>query len=133
MNNEIIVDKGMTVGLWLRLAINTVAIYLTAALGPGVEISSLLGAVIAAVVLAVVNSFVRPVLIVLTLPITLVTLGIFLLVINGASLMLAAWIAGDAFNINGLGAAILAWLVFWVLNWLITSFFQRRRVTIVRS
>jgi putative membrane protein len=131
VRSQAVIEREPRVGILLRLAINTLAIYLTAELIPGVEIRGFLGAVVAAVVLAVVNTFVKPVLIILTLPITVITLGIFLFILNGLSLMLAAWIAGDAFDISGLGPAILAWLVFWILNWLITGLFQRRRVRII--
>ena len=132
MASRVIVERER-VGIFLRIAINALAIYLTAALIPGVEIRGVVGALIAAVVLAVVNAFVKPVLLLLTLPITLITLGIFILVVNGLSLMLAAWIAGDAFDIHGLGWAILAWLVFSIVNGIITGFFQRRRVRVIES
>jgi putative membrane protein len=97
----------------------------------GVEVSSFWGALLAAIVLTLVNTFVRPILIILTLPVTIFTLGFFILVVNGVSLLLAAAISGGAFQIHGVGAAIIAWLVFTIINWAITSLFRRRHVTVI--
>lgn len=128
MATEIIVEKTRPQNIILRLAINAVALYLTAGLVSGVEVSGFLGAMLAALVLTLVNAFIRPILIILTLPVTLFTLGLFILVINGVSLLLAAAISGGAFRIHGVGAAIVAWLVFALINWAITSLFRTRRV-----
>lgn len=108
-------------GLWLSLAVNTLALYLTATIVPGVTINGLWGAALAAVVLAAANTFIRPLLIVLTLPLTLFTLGFFLLIVNGLTLLFVAWVTGDALQIAGLGSAVLAWLVFWIANWLLSG------------
>jgi putative membrane protein len=132
MNREIIVTKETPTGIWFRFAVNTVAIYLTGWLLSGVEVRGVLGAVLAALVLTLVNTFVRPILFFLTLPITILTLGLFIFVLNGLTLLLAAWIAGDAFSISGIGSAILAWIVFSLLNWAITGLFKRER-TIVKD
>jgi putative membrane protein len=71
----------------------------------GVELHGVLPALLAALVLGVVNALVRPVLVLLTLPITVVTLGLFLFVINALLLMLTAWLAPD-FAIRGFGSAL---------------------------
>ncbi len=131
MASEIIIEHDRQVNVVLRLIINAVALYVTAALVSGVEVSSFWGALLAAVILTIVNTFVRPILFVLTLPITIFTLGLFILIVNGVSLLLAAAIAGGAFRIHGLGSAVIAWLVFAILNWAITSLFRRRRVTVI--
>ena len=70
-------------GFLLRVAINALAIVLAASILPGIEVDGIVPALAAAVLLGLVNAFVRPVLLILTLPITLVTLGLFLLVLNG--------------------------------------------------
>lgn len=74
----------------------------------GFYLSGFGAAVIASVLLSVINAIVKPILIVLTLPITILTLGLFLFVINALTLMLTAGLMGSAFDIDGVGTAILA-------------------------
>lgn len=125
---EIVIEKEARTGIWFRLAINTVGLYVTAAIIPAVHVNGVFGAIIAAIVLTLVNTFVRPILFFLTLPMTILTFGVFALVVNGVSLLLAAWFAGSALEIGGLGSAILAWLLLSLLNWGFTSLFKRERV-----
>jgi len=122
--------SGGGAGFLFRLAINTVTIFLTASVVPGVDLNGIFGAAVAALVLTAVNTFIRPVLVVLTLPITIATLGLFIFVLNGLSLLLTAWIVGDFLDVSGLGPAILAWVIISLLNWLFTSLFKRERVTL---
>jgi putative membrane protein len=133
MAKEIIVEKERRHGFLFRFIVNTVALFIAGQLIRGVHIDGVVGLVIGVVLLTIVNTFVRPVLIFLTLPLTLLTLGLFLLVVNGLTLLLAAWLAGDGFDIDGLGAAILAWLVVWVVNWVITGVFKRERVRVAHD
>lgn len=104
---------------WL---ITAVALAVTAKLVPGVHVSSLPALVISGLVLGLVNAFVRPVLVVLTLPITILTLGLFYLVVNGAAFALAAAVV-PGFTVVSLGAAIVGALVVglvsWVLGWVL--------------
>jgi len=130
MNREIIVTKETPRGIWFRFAMNAVAIYVTGWLLAGVEVRGIVGALLAALVLTLVNTFVRPVLFFLTLPITILTLGLFIFVLNGLTLLLAAWIAGDNFSISGIGSAILAWILISVINWIITGLFKREKVQV---
>ena len=107
-------------GFLLRVVVNIAAIVLAARIVPGIEVDSVLSAVAAGLLLGVVNAVVRPVLLVLTLPITLVTLGLFLLVLNGLCLwMVAAVVKG--FHIGGFWAAVLGALVVSVLSWVVTA------------
>ncbi|WP_417898930.1 phage holin family protein [Bacillus haimaensis] len=76
-------------------------------------------AIIASLILAALNTIVRPILVLLTLPVTILSLGLFLFVINAITLMLTATLMGDAFNIDGFGTAILAAIVISLLNLLI--------------
>ncbi|HXX38213.1 MAG TPA: phage holin family protein [bacterium] len=78
------------VGLLVRWAINAVALYFTAYIVPGLRVTSFAGAVLAALVLGIVNAVLRPVLLLLTLPLTILTLGLFTFVINAAMLYLVA-------------------------------------------
>ena len=75
----------------LRLILTTLAILLVTNVYSGIQVDSVTTAVIAAVVLALINTIVRPVIVLLTLPISMLTLGLFLLVINACMLSLAAW------------------------------------------
>ena len=72
---------------------------------------------IAAFLLGLVNAFIRPLIVILTLPVTLITLGLFLLVINAAMLALVAWIL-PGFHVGSFGAAIMGWLLITIISWL---------------
>jgi putative membrane protein len=132
MPTEVVVGRSRPPGLVIRLLINAVALYLTAKLIPGVDVTGFWGAALGAIVLTAVNAVVKPILVILTLPITCLTLGLFYLVVNGLSLLLAAAIAGRALEVHGIGPAILASFVLAVLNWAITAVFKRESVTVVR-
>ncbi|TWI59983.1 phage holin family protein [Halalkalibacter nanhaiisediminis] len=92
----------------IGLLINAVILMGIAYLFDGFHLSGFLAAIIASLLLSIVNAIVKPILIVLTLPITLLTLGLFLFVINALTLMLTAALMGSAFDIDGLGMAIVA-------------------------
>lgn len=81
--------------LVLRLMVNTLSVFATAWLLPGIVIADFMSALVVAIVLAILNVTLKPFLIIITLPFTIVTLGLFLLVINAAVIMLAQdWIDG---------------------------------------
>ena len=103
---------------WLVIAI---ALGAAAWILPGVAISSWPALLVAALVLGFVNAIVRPVLVLLTLPITVVTLGLFYLVVNGAAFALAALVV-PGFEVGGCGWAILGALLVSVLSWFIGLF-----------
>jgi putative membrane protein len=81
----------------------------------GIEVRDWVSALLAALVLCVVNAVVRPVLVVLTLPLTIVTLGLFLFVVNALMLQLAAYFV-PGFKVAGFGAALLGSLLLTILN-----------------
>ena len=89
---------------------------------PGIEIRSGGALIAAAVLLAVVNAIVRPVLILLTLPITLLTLGLFLLVINGLMIELVSALLQHGFHVASLGPAILTSIIVSITGWLVNGF-----------
>lgn len=104
---------------WLLAALS---LMITAYFVPGFEVEGLVAAAIAAVILGLVNAIVRPILIFLTLPLTLVTLGLFLFVVNA----IAIWVAGSispGFDVESFGAAFIGSIVLTivssVLNWLV--------------
>ncbi|KAB8132154.1 phage holin family protein [Gracilibacillus oryzae] len=100
----------------LSLILNALALMLIDYLFDGITIDGFLAAVIASIILAVLNAIVKPILVILTLPITIVTLGLFLLVINAVTLMLTQAFMGDNFIINGFGTAVIAAILFSILN-----------------
>lgn len=102
--------------VWL---LNAVALLAVAYILPGIAVSSFGSALVAALVIGLLNSLVRPVLVVLTLPITIVTLGLFLLVINA----LIFWFAGtilEGFKVAGFWWAVLGAIVYSVIAGILT-------------
>ena len=93
---------------WLLLA---AALLLVAHLYPGVSVSSFGVALVAALVLGLLNTLVRPLLVLLTLPVTLVTLGLFLFVINALMFWSAAGVL-SGFNVTGFGAALVGSVIY---------------------
>lgn len=93
-------------GFLIKVLATAVAVYLAAKLLPGVTVRDVQTTVIVALVLAVLNAIVKPILIILTLPITLVTLGLFLLIINIIIVKLAASLV-DGFRVDGWLTALL--------------------------
>jgi|SRR5436190_4297504 len=104
----------------LRLLLNGVAVFLAAQLIPGIGIAGPGAAIVAGIVLGLVNAIVRPVLILLTLPVTLVTLGLFIFVVNAICLALAAWFV-PGFTISGFIPAFLGALVITIISWLLSA------------
>ena len=105
---------------WL---LNAVALLALAQIYSGVTVTGLGAALLAALVIGLLNTIVRPVLVLLTLPVTVVTLGLFLFVINA----LMFWAAGsmlDGFQVRSFGAALLGSLIYSVLGVIIASALQ---------
>jgi putative membrane protein len=84
---------------------------------PGLHVTGWVPALLAALILAVVNAVIRPILFVLTLPLTILTLGLFLFVLNAAMLLFTAWIV-PGLSVHGWGTAILAALVLSIVGML---------------
>jgi putative membrane protein len=105
------------VGFLLRAAISALGLWVASMLLPGITFESPGKLAIAAVLLGVVNAIVRPVAFILTLPLTVITLGLFLFVLNAAMVGLAARLV-PGFQIAGfwtaMGAAVIVWLVSWL-------------------
>lgn len=102
-------------GLLLTWVLSAVAVFVAAKVVPGVEVDGFGAALAAAAVLGVVNTVVRPLLVLLTLPVTLLTLGLFLLVVNAACIGIAATLL-PGFHVAGLGAAVLMVIVVTVVS-----------------
>lgn len=102
--------------LLLRWAINALAIFLVPFIVPGVAIANFYTAIIVALVIGLINAFIRPILLLLTLPITLLTLGLFTLVVNALLFWFASTIV-KGFTVTGFVAAFLGALAFWLIAW----------------
>jgi len=98
------------IGLLVVWVASALSLWVTAYLVPGMEIASFRRALMVAVVLGLLNALVRPLLVLLTLPITVVTLGLFLIVVNAVMLGLAARLL-EGFRIDGIAPALIAALV----------------------
>jgi putative membrane protein len=90
----------------IHILISAVAVFVTAYLLPGVHVASFWTALVIAVILGLVNFLVKPLIVILTLPVTIVTLGLFLFVINAAIILLVAWIV-PGFRVDGFLWALL--------------------------
>ncbi len=102
---------------WLLHALALLAV---AYFVPDIHISGLVVALIAAVVIGLVNCLIKPILVILTLPVTILTLGLFILVING----FLFWGVGhvlQGFNVASIQAGIIGALAYSVISWLLTS------------
>jgi putative membrane protein len=108
------------VGFLLRAALAALGLWVASQLLPGLSFDSNQKLVIAALVLGVVNAIVRPIAFILTLPITVVTLGLFLFILNAAMIgLVARLIAG--FRIDGFWTAMLAAIIVGVISWVGSS------------
>jgi putative membrane protein len=101
----------------IRLVISALAFAAAEAIVPGIRIAGFGTLLIAALVWGVVNAVVKPILIVLTLPVTIVTLGLFILIINAALFGLTAWLL-PGFQVDGLGDAFLGWIIVSLVSWI---------------
>ncbi len=106
--------------LILKLFLSALAVFVSAYVIPGVRVESYVTALIVAVVLGVVNMILKPILVILTLPITILTLGLFYFVINAILVLLVASVV-PGFFVSGFGAALLFSLVLSVVGWFLNS------------
>jgi len=118
-------------GFLARVLLNTVAIVLAGLIVPGIGVDGLLTALGAGTALGLVNALIRPILLILTLPITLVTLGLFILVLNaGCFWLVSTFIPG--FHVAGFWPALGGALLVSVVSWMGTAFVSDRgRVVII--
>jgi putative membrane protein len=116
--------------LVLRILINAAALWLSALIFPNIDLTSdIVGILIVAIIFGLVNALIRPIVSLLSLPINILTLGLFTLVINTIMLLITAGLAGDLLSIQGAGllerlwyaflGSILISIVSMVLSWLL--------------
>ncbi len=106
----------ISMGIIISLLINGLAVYISAQLIPGVVVNSFMTALVVSVALGIVNTLLKPLLIILTLPATLLTLGLFTFFINALMVYLVAtYVPG--FHVNGLWAAFLFSITLSIVGW----------------
>ena len=108
----------------VMVAVNAAALWVCQALFDGVSILGFWAYAIGAAVLGIANAIVKPILAILTLPLIIVTLGLFYFVINIAMVALAEWIAPD-FSIDGFWTYVGVVIVVWAVNWLADQVLDR--------
>jgi putative membrane protein len=119
-------------GFLAHWAASAVALAVTAWLLPGVAVSSLSALLVAALVLGLLNAVVKPVLVLLTLPLTILTLGIFYLILNGVMFALASVLV-PGFHVAGFGAAFFGAIVMGLCSMLLTAVLRDDRSASVRG
>ena len=99
----------------IRILLTALAVVILAKVLPGVSVEGYLSAIIVAIVIAILRFIVKPILVVLTLPITIITLGLFLLIVNGMVIMLADYFISD-FEVRNIWWAVLFSLLLSILQ-----------------
>ena len=108
-------------GFLFRLVITALGLWVAAPIVPGMAISGAGALIVSALLLGLVNAVIRPVILILTLPLTILTLGLFILVVNGISLALVAWLV-PAFTISGILPATLGAIIVGLTSWFASTF-----------
>ena len=108
-------------GFLVRLLITAFSLWVADVLLPGMAITGVGALVVSALLLGLVNAVIRPIILILTLPLTVLTLGLFILVVNGISLALVAWFV-PGFQLANLLAATLGAIIVGLTGWLASAF-----------
>jgi len=108
-------------GFFFRLVITALGLWAAETIIPGIYIDGWGNLIVAALLLGIVNAVIRPFILIFTLPLTVLTLGLFILVVNGISLGLVAWVM-PGFSVSGLGAAVLGSVVVGLTGWFASAF-----------
>ncbi len=112
-------------GIFIRWLILTVAIIIASYLLEGIRVSGFFSAFFAAAMLGILNAFFRPIIFILTLPINILTLGLFTFVINAIMLMMASGVI-SGFEVSGFWSAAFGSLLISIVSWILTSFINKR-------
>jgi putative membrane protein len=112
-------------GFLIRAVVVAIGLWLASKIVSGIAFNSTETLIAAALLLGIVNAFVRPIIVILTLPITLLTLGLFLLVINALMIMLVAWFL-PGFLVAGFWSAIFAAIVVGLTSWVMSGWIGPR-------
>lgn len=102
--------------LLIDLVIKGLAVFIAAYLLTGVQVDNFVTSVVVAVVLGIINTLIKPIIIIFTLPINIATLGLFTLIINGLLILLTARFV-PGFHVDGLWTAIIFSIILFIVNW----------------
>lgn len=106
---------------WIRWAVSALGLWIAAALlGGGIRYSGWWVLIVAGLVLAALNTVLKPILVILSLPVIVLTLGLFMIVVNGAVVFLVSWIY-PPLHIDGFGAAVVAGIIVGLVNYIVTA------------
>jgi putative membrane protein len=108
-------------GFLVRLLITAFGLWVAAQLLPGIAFSGPGALIVSALLLGIVNAVIRPILLILTFPLTILTLGLFILIVNGISLAFVAWLV-PGFHVAGLIAATLGAIIVGLTSWVASAF-----------
>jgi putative membrane protein len=108
-------------GFLVRLLITALGLWVADQLLAGIAFDSTGALIVSALLLGVVNAVIRPIILILTLPLTVLTLGLFILIVNGISLALVGWLV-PGFHIAGLGAATVGAVIVGLTSWAASAF-----------
>lgn len=112
-------------GFLLRAVITAAGLWLATRWVPGVHIDTTTTLLLAGLLLGVVNAIVRPIAFILTLPVTILTLGLFLFVLNALMVWLVAWML-PGFHLRGFKAALLTAIIVWIVGWIGSWFIGKK-------
>ena len=112
-------------GIFIRWLILTFSIIISSYLLEGIQVSGFISAFFAAAILGILNAFFRPILLILTLPINILSLGLFTFVINAVMLLMVSGVI-PGFYVNGFWSAVLGSLFISLVSWSLTSFINER-------
>jgi len=117
---------GISLGeFFIRWFVTAVAVFVAAWIVPGISYTSFTGLALASLLLGIINAMVRPILLILCLPLILVTMGIFILVLNALLLWFVSGILpGSSFTVSGFWAAFWGGVVISMVSWLLSAFFR---------
>jgi putative membrane protein len=108
-------------GFLVRLLITALGLWIADQLLPGIAFASAGTLIVSALVLGIVNALIRPIIFILTVPLTILTLGLFILIVNGISFALAAWLV-PGFHITGLWSATWGAIIVGLTSWVASHF-----------
>jgi putative membrane protein len=112
--------------LILKWALNSLALFIVIRLIPGIHIDRLQDLLLATLVIGLLNVYLKPIIVILTLPVTLLTLGLFILVINGLIFYLAVLLV-PGFHVTGFGSALVAALLYSLFSFVLNMVFGSKK------
>ncbi|MGZ3495924.1 MAG: phage holin family protein [Vulcanimicrobiaceae bacterium] len=109
--------------LIIRLIINAIAFFLIAMYVPGFHVASFGSALIAAIIFGLVNAIIRPLVLLITLPLTVVTLGLFIIIVNALMFWFTAWLAPGV-KVDGFGPALIGAIIMMIVSFIVSYVFK---------